>query len=601
VRVRGQALQIETLMSKKPATAEKSRRAPADIRQTSTSARTIRETVESIVIAFILAFLFRTFEAEAFVIPTGSMAPTLQGMHKDVVCPKCGYRYKVGASSEGEEEDPFGNARQREPVIAGICPMCRFPDKNLADEPTYKGDYILVGKFPFEFFPDYFGEPRRWDVVVFCYPGSAKTNYIKRLIGLPNEIVRIRDGDIHISHDVGKTFAIERKPPNKIRAMSIPVYDNDVDMKYLRERGWPDRWQAWGRGSQGAGGWKPDPDAHSFHTDGAGENWIRYQHIVPAPWDWDRLVQGQLPPNYATPPQLITDFYAYDTNITPRSPLTATQLGLHWVGDLALEYEARVEGHDGQLLLDLVKGGRHFGCRVDVATGEAKFSINGLSEAQYGPAAKTPISGPGTYRIVFANVDQQLLLWVNGSLVVDPKLTAYDSLGNNRPISTPSDPGDLAPVGIGSRGVSVTVNHIKLARDIYYIAAKDGSPITDMPRRGVGPNLSLQHWIAVLSDPAQWHSDDPNFPGPFDRDESSVVEFALETDQFFMLGDNSPYSQDSRLWGSLGIPGLRHYVERKLLIGKAMFIYWPHSFNKIPGLGIPFPFFPNFSDMGFVR
>ena len=34
----------------------------------------IRETIESIVVAFVLAFLFRTFEAEAFVIPTGSMS-----------------------------------------------------------------------------------------------------------------------------------------------------------------------------------------------------------------------------------------------------------------------------------------------------------------------------------------------------------------------------------------------------------------------------------------------------------------------------------------------------------------------------------------------
>src|SRR5438067_1059753 len=40
-----------------------------------------RETIESIVVAFVLAFLFRTFEAEAFVIPTGSMAPTLYGQH----------------------------------------------------------------------------------------------------------------------------------------------------------------------------------------------------------------------------------------------------------------------------------------------------------------------------------------------------------------------------------------------------------------------------------------------------------------------------------------------------------------------------------------
>src|SRR6476619_8233270 len=82
----------------------------------------IRETVESIVIAFVLAFLFRTFEAEAFVIPTGSMAPTLMGRHKDVVCPKCGYRYQVSASEE-ESEDP---RRQTSLCIAGKCPLCQY-------------------------------------------------------------------------------------------------------------------------------------------------------------------------------------------------------------------------------------------------------------------------------------------------------------------------------------------------------------------------------------------------------------------------------------------------------------------------------------------
>ena len=71
--------------------------------------RTIRETVESIAVAFVLAFLFRTFEAEAFVIPTGSMAPTLQGRHKDVVCPQCHFRYRVSASSE--EDDQVQRAR----------------------------------------------------------------------------------------------------------------------------------------------------------------------------------------------------------------------------------------------------------------------------------------------------------------------------------------------------------------------------------------------------------------------------------------------------------------------------------------------------------
>src|ERR1700681_4812525 len=74
--------------------------------------RSARETIESIAIAFALAFLFKTFEAEAFVIPTGSMAPTLMGRHKDVVCPECGFRYSASGS---EEADRDGNEiRDRE-------------------------------------------------------------------------------------------------------------------------------------------------------------------------------------------------------------------------------------------------------------------------------------------------------------------------------------------------------------------------------------------------------------------------------------------------------------------------------------------------------
>ncbi|HTN75581.1 MAG TPA: S26 family signal peptidase, partial [Pirellulaceae bacterium] len=81
------------------------------------SAKAMRETIESIVIAIILAFLFRTFEAEAFVIPTGSMAPTLQGRHKDVECPQCAYRYRTGASDE---------EKSAKAVVGTVCPICRY-------------------------------------------------------------------------------------------------------------------------------------------------------------------------------------------------------------------------------------------------------------------------------------------------------------------------------------------------------------------------------------------------------------------------------------------------------------------------------------------
>src|SRR5215212_613485 len=53
----------------------------------------VKETIESILIAFILAFVFRAFVVEAFVIPTGSMAPTLLGAHMRFTCRECGYQW----------------------------------------------------------------------------------------------------------------------------------------------------------------------------------------------------------------------------------------------------------------------------------------------------------------------------------------------------------------------------------------------------------------------------------------------------------------------------------------------------------------------------
>jgi signal peptidase I len=79
----------------------------------------------------------------------------------------------------------------------------------------------------------------------------------------------------------------------------------------------------------------------------------------------------------------------------------------------------------------------------------------------------------------------------------------------------------------------------------------------------------------------------------------------LKEDQFFMLGDNSANSQDGRLWGVYGRReegySKGYWVSRELLIGKALFIYWPHSWDRTPYVNIPCPYFPNFSRMGLIR
>ena len=62
-------------------------------------------------------------------------------------------------------------------------------------------------------------------------------------------------------------------------------------------------------------------------------------------------------------------------------------------------------------------------------------------------------------------------------------------------------------------------------------------------------------------------------------------EYEIGPDRFFMMGDNSPRSKDSRGWGSddsAWDPSDRKAweVPRQLVTGKAFYVYWPH--------GVPF-------------
>src|SRR3954464_15838241 len=69
------------------------------------TASSVKDTIESILVAFILAFVFRAFVVAAFVIPTGSMAPTLLGAHMRYHCDGCGYEFTVNYSGISTPDD----------------------------------------------------------------------------------------------------------------------------------------------------------------------------------------------------------------------------------------------------------------------------------------------------------------------------------------------------------------------------------------------------------------------------------------------------------------------------------------------------------------
>lgn len=557
-----------------------------------------RETVESIVGAFILALLIRGFEAEAFVIPTGSMAPTLMGRHKEVDCPQCGITFTVN----GSEEERTGR-----PVVFGTCDNCRARSR-VDDLPSFNGDRILVLKFPYELpWLPLADRPERWDVVVFHYPEEPEQNYIKRLVGLPGEELMIRGGDVY-ARPIGTDgpFEIRRKPPRHLRAMLSRVYDDRYRPPVLADL---NDWRRWAPLQPGH--WSEPADEPGTFVAGSAEGtspaWLRYRHLVP---DFDqaaRLSYGRAPETEPVP-SLIDDFAAYNTDQGASEERMPPLLEPHWVGDLDVRFVLDVEEAGGTLIVELIEGGVPHRATIDLSRGTATLSRDGKP---LGEPAEVGIDGPGRHRIEFANVDDRLTLWVDGRLPFGDGLP-FEVDHENPP---PPTVADLAPVGIGVDGAKVRVSGLVLNRDIYYTLNPSYSDLAGFGTlRSWGDQARVR---ALLRDPSR-------FAELVDLDEPRT--FAIRPGRYMMLGDNSPRSLDGRAWGTRdtnggsyaddrGVPwrldGWTDYdrasyeVPEELIVGKAFFVYWPHGKPFGPDLGpsrdFRLPFRPYVERMQWIR
>lgn len=565
----------------------------------------LRETIESLAVAFVLAFLFRTFCAESFVIPTGSMAPALLGRHKDVECLACGQPFQVNTAGEIDYE----TGRPRGVwVRAGTCPVCRHTrslrnDSTEADRaPSYNGDRILAVKHPYAL-----GGPRRWDVTVFRFPEQADECYIKRLVGLPRETVRIWQGDLWRAGADG-SLEILRKPADKIMAMAQLVHDADRQPRQQGVPSWQSRWHSQvpagenvsplgaigaAATSDGLGNWQAEPSGSTFVSRGAKQAmaWLRYSHSPPGDDDWARAERAEVnEPAPNPPPQLITDFAAYNTYRYGAGSGRPECLGLHWVGDLIVECELDVlqqgESKSGIVQLELIKAGRRAVCTIDCGSGQVELSHPQLKTTcrSLGPAW----SGPGRRRIRFAHVDRALHLWINDRLARFDAPATYDSTDDETPTAA-----DLSPVGIGALNAAVRLSHLRVLRDNYYVAANGRhDPLCDYPPgdRQSPARLEADELCQLWSDPSRW----PGLPA------RRHVDFPLGSDEYLLLGDNSPESRDARLWAQ------GHAVAGDLLVGKALLVYWPHAWEtgwnwQLPGRGVRFPSYPSFSRMRLIR
>ena len=557
------------------------------------SGANVKETLESILVAFILAFIFRCFVVEAFVIPTGSMAPTLLGAHSRFACPDCGYRFDVNYSSPKMSDDDVEIPDHVQSVEDGSnhivpvvyddihCPNCglRLPPE--PNPPVWYGDRILVLKYLY-----LLQDPQRWDVVVFKSPSEkAKdygTNFIKRLIGKPGETIMVLDGDIYVKAKGADHFTIARKTPAAQESLWRLLYDNDYhpEGNPARQAKWRQPWQQ----SAGNGKWSTDaslgrvfkfngPDSTATLAFNGEAN--RPDNKNAAFYDWIGYDQR------------------HSTKTYPVYRGHSPWLGEYPVSDLKLDlYYTRTTG-DGPLRLRLTKLDDAFTAEITPNSIRLIHEANGL---QASPPKSTPLPFQlnKPIHIEFTNVDYQVTLRIDGRDVFQTTGDEYHpniadleqrQLDHNRYGSYPSRVGDFADssrhhpplppptVSISAERQACEVSHVSLSRDVYYT-----------PKLA---NNQQQLWAGFEPIPG-------GNGGP-------VV---LGENEFFVMGDNSPMSYDARFWWEPvdlkdeDLHAEAGRVPERFMLGKAFFVYWPAGFR--PAKGAP-ALVPNVGQMRFIR
>ncbi|HEX4055565.1 MAG TPA: S26 family signal peptidase [Tepidisphaeraceae bacterium] len=525
----------------------------------------IKETIESILVAFILAFIFRAFVVEAFVIPTGSMAPTLLGAHMRYQCPDCGYTFDVNYSSRNAQDDEdMRTPPDAFPAADVYCPNCGFhiaspQGQSSTPSPVNYGDRILVLKYLYLMHP-----ARRWDVVVFKSPDEPQTehyqqNFIKRLVGLPGERLMVLAGDIYVWNSSKSKWEIPHKTRSAQEALWRIVYDNDFH-PHLLKRPSPPRWeQPWKQDSGSGWDLTSENGGRIFKFDNAGgEGGLTFD------------------PNANSTTQTLSDYLVYDTGSGPGTVRQVGSIGsvddsINFpVADLKLVASYTRKSGSGAFEMKLSRFEDVDHTFTAQITPDTVRLIHRTSSGEITTVEKSlaelGIRGDRPIFVEFMNVDYRVTLRLNGKDAFEPM--DYEPnvpwLMDQWSLHRRGRPGEAQ---IDAERQTCTIEHVGLWRDVYY---------TNQKYEGGGP----------------LHSATPDNP------------VQLGPREYFTMGDNSAISKDARYWDApIDLPheGLDHVAEGRVpeqfLLGKAVFVYWPAGYRAYDHLAI----IPNFGDMRWIH
>lgn len=528
----------------------------------------------SLIVSFVMAMTARGFVLEGFVIPTGSMAPTLMGQHITWESPQTGWTYAFNGipSNESGVFPMWMRSRSKGIPMSWWDPMFGLRKPAVRTTPSTltpaSGDRVIVLKSLYPFF-----EPERFNVVVFKNPTDPvgpTQNYIKRLVGLPEEQLVIVDGDIFRGELDAKSndLGIVRKPEFIQRAVWQPVYDSSyqpIDLVQWEESARSSWWGAPFVPASGDGDWTIGTD-QTWSCTATGASMLEWNLF-----DWP-----------------ITDFNAYNVFRTGVPPLNTSPYPM---SDLRITgvIEAKDPANFKQTQLTMKTRGLQL--EWSIGGGEATLRMSRLDGGEVLCSESVDYTPPAhSFRVEFWQVDQQMWLFAGGDLIAklpfdgwSPEerfLASYPGISPQQYLQSPVGPRPAPPVIEWSfTGGPFDLRNVTLDRDLFYRPTQlDRNNQKDVN----GPFLVGNGFGTNFLDPSR-----------------------LEANQFLMCGDNSAASRDGRIWGRPHTLSMKYtsdsapfVVPRKMLIGKAFSVYWPAPLS-FPGTNSNWV--PNFGKLRFIR
>ncbi|MFM9069448.1 MAG: S26 family signal peptidase [Planctomycetota bacterium] len=374
----------------------------------------------------------------------GSMSPTLRGARQEFTCVDCGFPVVIG---------------QDQPVdYSTTCPNCGHPNSKQMGAVWQPGEAVRIQPL------DFTSPLKRGTIVVLQQPDAPDQWAVKRLVGLPGDVVALRDGDCYVNGQIW------RQTWDEFSSAAILVHDDRFRPPATRKL--PPRWETTDKFQTTAEGYEfaGDDPAADYH-------WLRYRHLCC--YFGNCLREQEVP---------IRDSQPLHQDIGRR---------LQIVRDLGVTCQVRADT-TASVMLEIDNGREAFRGEISVAQRRiigwrqedgSWEKIEDLSWTGWDPAE--------WHEVGMALCDQQWLLVIDGEVLA---AIPYEVTG----VKTASS--NSRPCAIGAQGAGVIqVRALQMWRDRYWLHP-DGTGIPWEKSRPLGADeyFVLGDNPAVSMDSRQW-------------------------------------------------------------------------------------------------